>query len=213
MVASILKQGLIQLGVTFDEVQQQQLEAYLELLQKWNKVYNLTAVTDPKKMVAYHLMDSIAILQAIPQQAVCVDVGTGAGLPGIPLAIMLPQSKWVLLDSNGKKTRFVQQAIAACRLQNVKVVNSRVQDYHAQSSLDVIVSRAYASISDFVNSVDHLCTSKDGCLTQLITMKTELQDDELQSIKKLPYKVDVTSLTVPGITEKRSLVVIKRKIR
>ena len=136
-----------------------------------------------------------------------LDVGTGAGLPGIPLAIMLPESKWVLLDSNGKKTRFVQQAIASCGLSNVNVVHSRIQDYHADSSFDVIVSRAYSSVSDFVSSVTPIWQVN----TRLITMKTELSKAEKQSLDSAIYKLEINQLQVPGIAEKRSLVTIQRQ--
>ncbi len=207
MLTSLLKKGLEQVNLTFEESQVKQLNDYLELLVKWNKAYNLTAITNPQKMVAYHVLDSVAIINEIPDRGLCLDVGTGAGLPGIPLAIMLPQSKWVLLDSNGKKTRFVQQAIASCGLSNVKVVQSRIQDYHADSSFDVIVSRAFSSVSDFVSSVTPIWQTG----TRLITMKTELSEAELQPLDSAIYKLEINQLQVPGIAEKRSLVTIQRQ--
>jgi len=207
MLASLLQSGLQQLDITFDEDQVDRLRVYLELMLKWNKAYNLTAITQPEKMVAYHVLDSLSILPEFAAGSRCLDVGTGAGLPGIPLAIMLPQSSWVLLDSNGKKTRFVQQAIASCRISNVKVVQSRIQDYHAESSFDVIVSRAYSSLQDFVTSVAPLWQSG----SRLITMKTELSKAEQESIDPHLYKLEVTPLQVPGIAQKRSLVTIQRQ--
>ena len=207
MLASLLQSGLQQLDITFDEDQVDRLRVYLELMLKWNKAYNLTAITQPEKMVAYHVLDSLSILPEFAAGNRCLDVGTGAGLPGIPLAIMLPQSSWVLLDSNGKKTRFVQQAIASCRISNVKVVQSRIQDYHAESSFDVIVSRAYSSLQDFVTSVAPLWQSG----SRLITMKTELSKAEQESIDPHLYKLEVTPLQVPGIAQKRSLVTIQRQ--
>ncbi len=207
MLISLLRQGLAEMNLDFTDSQLKQLSVYLELLKKWNKTYNLTAITDVKKMVSYHVLDSLALVNKLPQQGNCLDVGTGAGLPGIPLAIMLPESKWVLLDSNGKKTRFVQQAIAACSLTNVTVVHSRIQDYHADSSFDVIVSRAYSSLLDFITSVDLLWQSD----TRLITMKTELSGAELRSLDSTLYKLEINQLQIPGITEKRSLVTIRRQ--
>jgi 16S rRNA (guanine527-N7)-methyltransferase len=207
MLASLLQSGLQQLDITFDEDQVDRLRVYLELMLKWNKAYNLTAITQPEKMVAYHVLDSLSILSEFGANNHCLDVGTGAGLPGIPLAIMLPQSSWVLLDSNGKKTRFVQQAIASCRISNVKVVQSRIQDYHAESSFDVIVSRAYSSLQDFVTSVAPLWQSG----SRLITMKTELSKAELESLDPHLYKLQVTPLQVPGIAQKRSLVTIRQQ--
>ncbi len=207
MLTSMLQAGLAGLNLSFDDRQIKQLKDYLELLIKWNKSFNLTAITDPQKMVAYHVLDSLSIISEMPQQGSCLDVGTGAGLPGIPLAIMLPESYWVLLDSNGKKTRFVQQAIASCGLSNVKVVHSRIQDYHADSSFDVIVSRAYSSLLDFVSSVDAIWQGN----TRLITMKTELSENELQSLDSTLFKLQINQLQIPGIAEKRSLVTIQRQ--
>lgn len=207
MLAALLKGGLDELGIAYSEGQIASLLGYLELLQKWNKAYNLTAITDPRKMVAYHLLDSLAISPAVPTTGQCLDVGTGAGLPGIPLAIILPNTSWVLLDSNGKKTRFVQQSVASCALTNVKVVQARVQDYHAGSLFDLIISRAYASLQDYVSSVDHLWQAN----TRLISMKTELGDDELQAMDKYPCALEISQLQVPGIDEKRSLVTLRRQ--
>ena len=199
--------GLAAMGIAASVKQTEKLTGYLKLLQKWNRSYNLTAVVDPQKMVSYHLLDSLSIAVAIPEQGYCLDVGSGAGLPGIPLAIMLPQSRWLLLDSNGKKTRFIQQAVAELGLGNVKVVQSRVEDYHADASFDVIVSRAFASLQDYVRSVDHLWQPA----TRLITMKTELTEIERQQLDASLYRLEVTPLRVPGIAEKRSLVIIQRQ--
>ena len=206
-MTSTLEAGLAAMGIPVEPGQLAQLQTYLDQLQKWNRVYNLTAISDPERMVAYHILDSLALLDQITPQAACLDVGTGAGLPGIPLAIMRPDSQWLLMDSNGKKTRFVQQAVASCGLSNVKVVHSRVQDYHADSSIDVIVSRAYASLQDFVSSVQHLWQPN----TRLITMKTELSNSELQAIDRQRYTVEIIRLQIPGIAEKRSLVTIQRQ--
>ncbi len=207
MVAEKLRSGLAEMQISATGEQTNQLHTYLELLVKWNQAYNLTAISDPTKMVSYHVLDSLSLFDLIENHASCLDVGTGAGLPGIPLAIMRPETHWVLLDSNGKKTRFVQQVIASCRLSNVKVVQSRVQDYHADSLFDIIVSRAYASVEDFIASVNHLW-HKDKIL---ITMKTEMSSPEREALASLPYKVEVTPITVPGIDEKRSLVLIQRQ--
>ncbi len=207
MLQDQLQQGLQALGMDSDPEQIGALLNYLELLHKWNATYNLTAIRDVEQMVAYHVLDSLSASEHIPQAARCLDVGTGAGLPGIPLAIMLPRSHWILLDSNGKKTRFVQQAIAACELTNVKVVQSRVEDYHANTLPDVIISRAYASIEDFLASVDHLWANDK----LLITMKTTLGSAEVASLDLLPYPAELIPVMVPGIAEKRSLVLIRRQ--
>jgi len=206
MKLSRLQDGLEQLDIAYTSSQIAQLQAYLQLLQKWNRTYNLTAITDVNRMVAYHLLDSLAIIKYIPVRAHCLDVGTGAGLPGLPLAIMRADSNWILLDSNGKKTRFVQQAIAESGISNVKVVQSRVEDYHADSKLDVIVSRAYASLQDFASSINHLWQPN----TQVLSMKTEPDDMELQLIRARHYNVEINRLQVPGIAEERCLVTLKR---
>ena len=207
MLQDQLLVGLKALGITADADQLLALRTYLELLQKWNATYNLTAIRDIEQMVSYHVLDSLTVLKTLPEAPLCLDVGTGAGLPGIPLAIMLPRSRWTLLDSNGKKTRFVQQAIAACKLTNVKVVHSRVEDYHADSFPNVIISRAYASTEDFMASVDHLWAKE----TLLITMKTVLTSAEVANLDSLPLAVEIIPIMVPGIAEKRSLVLIRRQ--
>jgi 16S rRNA (guanine527-N7)-methyltransferase len=180
------------------------------LLEKWNKSYNLTAIHGLEKMLSYHLLDSLAIYPALRHYKNALDVGSGAGLPGVPLAIAMPDSNWTLLDSNGKKTRFIQQALAVCKVSNAKVVQSRVQDYTAPQSLDVIVSRAYASLGAFADSVAHLRQSD----TLLVTMKTGLDPEELKALDTIKhqiqaYYINEIELCVPGIAEKRSLVIVK----
>lgn len=206
MLKTLLQDGIASLGLSVNPEQINQLADYLHLMQKWNKAYNLTAITDDERMVSYHVLDSLALLNNLPENATCLDVGTGAGLPGIPLAIMRQDTHWNLIDSNGKKTRFVQQAISHCQLSNVKVVHTRVQDYHADSPFDVIVSRAYASLQEFVSSVDHLWQAN----TRLITMKTELSDAERLALSPQGYEIDITQLQIPGIDQQRSLVNIQR---
>ena len=199
--------GLATMRIKAGPEQIENLTDYLKLLQKWNRSYNLTAIDEPAKMVSYHVLDSLSLMPSIGESSRCLDVGSGAGLPGIPLAIMLPQSDWVLLDSNGKKTRFIQQAVAMLGLDNVSVVQSRVQDYHAEAGFDVIVSRAYASLQDYVSSVQHIWHSQ----TRLLTMKTELTSSEREQLDTSLYCLEVTPLQVPGIAEQRSLVTIERK--
>ncbi len=207
MLKSEIHTGLQAMQLEANDEQIEKLAAYLELLKKWNQAYNLTAITEPKKMVAYHVLDSLSVLPYFPRQGHCLDVGTGAGLPGIPLSILLPESSWVLLDSNGKKTRFVQQAIAQLGLTHVKVVQSRVEDYHAESSFDVIVSRAYSSLAEFMSTVQSLWRPN----TQLLTMKTELADAELAAVDLSKIQMQTIHLQVPGIAQKRSLVRVQRR--
>ena len=193
------------LRLDLQQSQYDQLLEYLYLLQKWNRHYNLTSIRGLEKMLCYHLLDSLAILPVLAGCHKALDVGSGAGLPGVPLAIAMPDSYWVLLDSNSKKTRFIRQAIAHCGIRNVQVVQSRVQDYHAPDSLDYIVSRAYASLADYCDSVAHLITAN----TRLLTMKTVLKAEEKLELDSTRFAFEEQSLQVPGIDEPRSLVSIK----
>ncbi len=203
---SQLESGLKSLGISPEPGQIDALLAYLSLLEQWNKSYNLTAIRDVNRMLAYHLLDSLSIWRWIPSQAYALDVGSGAGLPGIPLAIVLPQTQWCLLDSNGKKTRFMQQALAVCAVKNVTVVKSRIEDYDAHQPFDVIVSRAYASLTAFVHSVMHLMQPE----TIMMAMKTGLEDDET-SLDFSRYEIQECDLKVPGVNQPRKLITVKQQ--
>lgn len=203
-LAGELRVGSEELGISLQQSQYDQLLEYLRLLAKWNQVYNLTAIIEPRKMLSHHLLDSLSLMPSLLQANKVLDVGSGAGLPGIPLAIAMPSTIWIMLDSNARKTRFIRQAIAHCGLRNAQVVQSRVQDYHAPDSLDFIVSRAYAPLADFCDSVAHLLTPK----TRLLTMKTGLKRQEAQQLDTDRFEFEEETLTVPGIGETRSLVTI-----
>ncbi len=200
-----LRAGAMALGLDLQQSQFDQLLEYLYLLQKWNRSYNLTSIRGVEKMLYYHLLDSLSIMPSLAGCNKALDVGSGAGLPGIPLALAMPDSIWILLDSNSKKTRFIQQAVAHCGIRNVQVVQARVQDYHAPDSLDYIVSRAYASLADFCDSVAHLMTAN----TRLLTMKTVLKAEEKLKLDSSRFEFEEQSLQVPGIDEPRCLVSIK----
>lgn len=203
-LAGELRAGSEELGISLQQSQYDQLLEFLQLLGKWNQVYNLTAITEPYKMLSHHLLDSLSLMPSLLKARKVLDVGSGAGLPGIPLAIALPETIWIMLDSNARKTRFIRQAIAHCGLQNAQVVQSRVQDYHAPDSLDFIVSRAYAPLAEFCDSVAHLVEPK----TRLLTMKTGIKDQEAQQLDIDRFAFEEEKLTVPGIGETRSLVTI-----
>ncbi len=199
-----LRTGIEALGLELHQSQLDELLEFLYLLQKWNRTYNLTAIEDLPGMLAYHVLDSLSIAPVLDGAGKVLDVGSGAGLPGIPLAIALPDTIWVLLDSSAKKTRFIQQAIAHCGIRNAQVVHARVQDYHAPDSFDYIVSRAYAPLGEFCDSVAHLLTSK----TRLLTMKSGLKQKEMLELDATRYRLEEAYLEVPGIDEPRSLVTI-----
>lgn len=204
-LAGELRAGTEALGITLQQSQHDQLLEYLYLLEKWNQVYNLTSIRDLPRMLSYHLLDSLSLLPLLVDCRKAIDIGSGAGLPGIPLAIAMPDAIWVLLDSNARKTRFIRQAIAHCGLKNAQVVQSRVQDYHAPDALDYIVSRAYAPLAEFCDSVAHLMESK----TRLITMKTGLRQEEVKQLDSNRFEHEEKTVKVPGISETRSLVTVR----
>lgn len=202
-----LRSGVEELGLSLHQSQYDQLLEYLYLLDKWSRVYNLTAIRGLQKMMRYHLLDSLSLLPSLADCRKAIDVGSGAGLPGIPLAIALPETFWVLLDSSSRKTRFIRQAVIHCGLKNAQVVQTRVQDYHAPDSPDFIVSRAYASLPEFCDSVAHLMAPG----TRLLTMKTGLNPKEAGKLDPTRFAYEEEILQVPGITEKRSLVAVTQR--
>lgn len=174
MNASLLQQletGLEKMGLALPESVPARLIEYLELLVKWNKAYNLTAVRDPVDMISKHLLDSLAVMPYVGDGLVA-DVGSGAGLPGIPLALACPQTRFVLLDSNGKKTSFLKQAKRLLQLDNVEVVNQRVEDYRPELYFDAVIARAYADTSLILKSTAHLHQPK----TRILVMQGKLDE-------------------------------------
>ena len=197
------KHGLQQLDCQPSSIQLEQLQSYLLLLQRWNKVYNLTAVRNPTDMLPLHIFDSLAVADYI-QGDNCLDVGSGAGLPGIPLAIMQPERQFTLVDTNGKKTRFIQQAIIQLQLPNAKVVQTRVEEWQAEQKFSAIISRAFASIKDFVNTTaDHL---QEG--GTLYAMKGQLSQAELADLPEGFKLIKTNKLTIPRLDAERHLLEI-----
>ena len=194
--------GLRELGLSLDDAQQRALLAYRDLLVKWNRAYNLTAVRDPGEMVQRHLLDSLSVLAHLDDRDT-LDVGTGAGLPGIPLAIARPDLRFVLLDSNGKKTRFVRHARRELGLSNVEVVNTRVEQYRNAPSQ--IISRAFAALPDMLQALAPLIT--DG--SRVLAMKAAAADQELAGLPD-GWRARVAPLSVPGLAEARVLVIASR---
>jgi 16S rRNA (guanine527-N7)-methyltransferase len=204
-LATQLREGLLQLGLDLPSAAQDQLLAYLQLLHKWNRAYNLTAVRDPAQMVSRHLLDSLAVAPLL-QGRYFADIGTGAGLPGIPLAIALPEARFTLVDSNGKKIRFVTQAVAELGLPNVEPLQQRVEEWQPPRRFDGVLSRAFASLADMVAACDHLL-APEGCFYAL---KGQYPTAELSDLPK-HYTVSAChTLAVPGETGERHLVTISR---
>lgn len=202
-----LSAGAQQLGVSLNDEQQENLLAYLALLIKWNKAYNLTAVRDPEEMVSRHLLDSLSVLPYIECADSWLDVGSGGGMPGIILAIMRPQKAFSLLDSNGKKTRFLTQVKLELKLENVQVIHKRIEDHQVEEPYAGIISRAFSSLADFTNWTQHLSDSS----TRWLAMKGVHPDDELQQLAA-DFKLDsCNKLDVPGCQGQRHLVLLSRK--
>lgn len=198
-----LQRGCAQLGIDVSSDQHAQLLEYLELLGKWNKTYNLTAVRDASQMVTRHLLDSLAIAPYVSGQR-GIDVGTGAGLPGIPLAILFPEREFHLLDSNGKKTRFLFQVKTALRLDNMEVHQARVESFQSAERFDTVFSRAFASLADMLSGCRHLLAPQGSCLA----MKGAHPTEELAALVNEGANTTVHPITVPGLGEQRNLVEI-----
>jgi 16S rRNA (guanine527-N7)-methyltransferase len=180
------------------------LVRYLELMTSWNRVFNLTSITDAREMVYLHIIDSLMTTPFLTGQRF-LDVGSGAGLPGIPLAIMHPEQQWVLLDKNNKKTRFMMQAIAELKLTNVQTVQARAEDFHPDHCFDSILSRAYATLALFIKTTRHLIC-KNGTF---IALKGKYPQDEIAEIESQYGAVTVSPLTMRGMTLERHIVCIK----
>lgn len=199
---NILESGLSALNLLHTAEQTEQLLAFIKLIAKWNKAYNLTAVRNNEDMARLHILDSLAILPHIEGKRV-IDIGTGAGLPGIPLAIFMPEVEFVLLDSNAKKTRFVQQVILELKLKNVSVLHSRVEDYQPELGFDTVTMRAFASLPDIMKLTAHLL-SANGVL---LAMKGQIPEAELAEIDA---QTTLIKINVPEVEAERCLVRIAR---
>ena len=199
-VISALSRGCGTLKVATDPARQEQLLAYLELMIKWNRAYNLTAVRDPQNMVTRHLLDSLSIAPYVTGQRL-IDVGTGGGLPGVPLSILFPEREFHLLDSNGKKTRFLFQVKTALRLDNMTVHQARVESFN-EGPFDAVLSRAFASLADMVNGCRHLLAPGG----HFIAMKGAYPETELAAVADRCQLQAVHPLEVPGLGEERHLV-------
>ena len=198
-----LRAGVAELGLAPSAQACERLLDYLELLVRWNAVYNLTSVCDPLDMVGRHLLDSLAVAPYVRGDRLA-DLGSGAGLPGIPLAILEPARQHVLIDSNGKKTRFLREAVRTLALGNVRVEQARVED--VRGSYDCITSRAFATLTDMLALGGHLLAPNGLWLA----LKGQLHADEITAVPDGFQIADVRPLAVPGLDAARHLVIIRR---
>ena len=200
-----LAEGLSAMGVTLDAPAQAKLVAYLRLIEKWNKVHNLTAVREPEQMVVLHLLDSLAVLPHVAGAKSLLDVGAGAGLPGIPLAIARPDLAVTLLDASHKKAAFLRQAKAELALGNVEVACERVEKWHPAAPFDVVVSRAFAELAEFVEHAKHLVAPGGA----MLAMKGVHPFEEIAKVPSTHRVENVVALRVPTLDAQRHLVLLK----
>lgn len=201
-----LQQGLARLNLALPPQTQQRLLDYVALVQKWNKVYNLTAVREADKMLTHHLLDSLAVVPHVMGAKTLLDVGSGAGLPGIPLALALPDAQVTLLDSNQKKTAFLQQAVIELQLTNVTVVCERVENYETNQTFSVVISRAFADLPAFAA----LAGAHVAAGGTLLAMKGVAPLDEIAKLQMGFTLSSIKPLSVPGLEAERHLIFMNK---
>ncbi|MBY6190839.1 16S rRNA (guanine(527)-N(7))-methyltransferase RsmG [Microbulbifer agarilyticus] len=206
-----LQQAADQLQLDLTGEQQDKLLAYLDLFARWNAAYNLSAVRDPAEMLERHIIDSLSVVNLCgtspADQTPLIDVGSGGGLPGIPLAIIHPERPISLLDSNGKKSRFQFQVASQLKLANINVVNQRVEAYQPENLYSGVVSRAFASLQDMVQGSEHLLAAGG----RFYAMKGKIPEDELSALPKGIKVEQMHPLRVPGCDAERHLIVLVRE--
>ncbi|WP_394252404.1 16S rRNA (guanine(527)-N(7))-methyltransferase RsmG [Vibrio profundi] len=202
-----LDQLLSQTELEVTDKQREQLVGYVEMLNKWNKAYNLTSVRDPLDMMVKHILDSVIVSTHLQGQRF-IDVGTGPGLPGIPLSIMNPECEFFLLDSLGKRIRFIKQVVHELGLQNVTPIQSRVEEFQPEEKFDGVLSRAFASMTDMVEWCHHLPKEQSGVF---LALKGQHPRDEIDQLPEWCSVTDIKSLVVPELEGERHLVTLSRK--
>ena len=191
------------LGVALTEHDAARLQQLLEELAHWNRRFNLTAITDPDSMVSHHVLDSLAVHRYLHGDAIA-DVGTGAGFPGLPLALVNPERRFTLIDSNGKKVRFVSHAVRTLGLMNVEPLQARAEMLRPERPFDTVLARAFAPLPELLRAVAPLCGSE----TRVLAMKGRWPQAELDALPPLWRVADSHDLTVPGLAEARCLIVL-----
>ena len=205
MNAAAIEQGVAAMGVPLPKGAPQKMEQHLQLVEKWNRVHNLTAVREASQMVVIHVLDSLTLLPHLGGAKRVVDVGTGAGFPGIPLAIARPEISFTLLDSSHKKCSFLEQARAELGLANVQVVCERVEQWKPDTAFDAVVSRAFAELSDFVTQSQHLAAPG----ARFLAMKGVYPFEEIARMPSTHKVAQVVELAVPTLDAKRHLVMLE----
>ncbi|EGA70973.1 16S rRNA methyltransferase GidB [Vibrio sinaloensis DSM 21326] len=198
---------IAQTDLDVSDKQRELLVGYVAMLDKWNKAYNLTSVRDPQDMLVKHILDSIIVSTHLQGERF-IDVGTGPGLPGIPLAIMCPDKEFFLLDSLGKRIRFIKQALHELKIENVTPIQSRVEEFQPEEKFDAVLSRAFASMVDMVNWCHHLPKQGTGLF---LALKGLLPQDEIEQLPDWCSVTDVKALNVPELEGDRHLVILSRK--
>jgi 16S rRNA (guanine527-N7)-methyltransferase len=201
----LLQAGALELGVTLDPGQVAQLMTLLGELRQWNERFNLTAIRDPAEMVTKHLLDSLSVQPWLRGERIA-DVGTGAGFPGLPLAVVNPARRFALIESTGKKARFVQHAAARLGLANVEVVSARAESFRPRQPFDCVVCRAVGKLADFVRFAGHLC-ARDG---RLLAMKGQYPHGEIDDLPRGWRVAGVHRVKVPGLEAERHVVELAR---
>jgi 16S rRNA (guanine527-N7)-methyltransferase len=203
-VLNKLSRLLDEAGISLTDHQKNQLVAYVDMLNKWNKAYNLTSVRDPNEMLIRHILDSIVVAPYLQGERF-IDVGTGPGLPGIPLSIVRPECQFTLLDSLGKRVRFLRQVQHELKINNIEPVQSRVEAFPSEPSFDGVISRAFASLNDMVSWCKHL-PAQEG---RFYALKGLVPEDEIAQLP-VGYVVEsIVKLQVPQLDGERHLVIIK----
>ncbi|AYA66382.1 16S rRNA (guanine(527)-N(7))-methyltransferase RsmG [Alteromonas sp. RKMC-009] len=201
----ILLQGCEKLALDITTEQADKLTGYVQRIDKWNKAYNLTSVRDPEQMMVKHILDSLAVTRFVSGKRV-IDVGTGPGLPGMPLAIMLPDIEFKLLDSLGKRVRFMKQCAFELGLTNVTPVHSRVEEHEPAQPYDIVLSRAFASLKDMLHWCQHLVDSSGV----FFALKGQFPQSEIDEVSDHFQIGSVEALSVPDLTGERHLVTIRK---
>jgi 16S rRNA (guanine527-N7)-methyltransferase len=204
--AEILRSGLVALGEDAVAHPQSKYLAYLALLQRWSRAYNLTGIRDPARMVSHHVLDSLSLLPYL-QGVRCLDVGSGAGLPGLILALARPRLQWVLLDSNGKKARFLRECVCELDVQNAEVVQARAESWRPERSFDTIVSRAFGSLEDLHGAAARLLAERGV----LLAMKGPDPSAEITTRLRAVAVVEVIPVQVPGVEGGRTVVRMRER--